>query len=155
MRRGLFMVVALVGLAACGSNGSKPVASSSSSTSSTSTTGPADNFGQTEWVDVTGRWKALAPKAFDASPDAVAEDLAALLRGGPTSEVGVVEVVSVQRGEPALVTIRETGLPDDATASIETEITLEPGDEGWLVSSARARQSCRRGVATTDPTGCM
>jgi hypothetical protein len=148
--------------AGCGSDGSKPAASSStssSSTSSTSTTSttapPVAVAGETAWVDATAKWKQLAPNAFAETPTAAAEDLAALLRGGGTSETGVIEVVSVQGGEPAVIVIRETGLPDDSIYSATYEITMQPGDEGWVVGSARVKYGCLRGVDTNDDTRCV
>ena len=165
LRRALvFAIVGAVGLAACGSSGSTAATpsttsstSSASSTSATSSTtiAPGVVKGTTGWVDATAKWRALAPSAFRTSPEAAADDLAALLRGGDTSEVGAVQVVSVRRGEPAVVVIRETALPDDSVYSVDYEITLEPGDAGWLVSTARAKYSCRRGVDAADPTRCV
>lgn len=147
-------------LGACGSSepNATPTTTSSSSPVSpgSSTTIPEPVVeGRTTWVDVTDRWKALAPTAFATNPDQVAEDLAALWRGGDTSEVGIVEVVAVRRGEPAVIVIRERDVPDDSVAAVDYEITLQPGDEGWLVSKARAQRSCRRGVSATDATLCV
>lgn len=149
--------------AGCGSDGSSTTgarsSTSSSTTSSTSTTSttapPAAVAGETTWIDATAKWKQLAPQAFAKMPAAAAEDLAALLRGGATSEAGMVEVVSVQGGEPAVIVIRETGLPDDAVYEATYEITMQPGDEGWVVSSARVKYGCLRGVDTTDDTRCV
>lgn len=104
---------------------------------------------------MTERWKTLAPSAFAMNPEAAAQDLAALLGGGDPSAVGVVEVVSVARGEPAVVVIRESGLPDDSVSSVEYEITLEGSDEGWVVSRARAQYTCRRGVDVTNASRCV
>ena len=150
--------IATVGLAACGSSSStaEPKATSSTSSASTSTTTipPAVVEGRTKWVDVTERWKTLAPTAFAEDPQAAAEDLAALWRGGDTSSVGIVEVVSVQQGEPAVIVIRERDVPDEAVASVDYEITLEPGDEGWVVSKARAQYACRRAIDPADPAHC-
>ena len=103
---------------------------------------------------MTERWKTLAPKAFKKGPEAVAEDLAALWRGGDTSEVGTVAVVSVRKGEPAVIVIRESDGPDEAVAWVDYEITFEPGDEGWVVSKARAQSTCRRAIDPADPTHC-
>jgi hypothetical protein len=142
-------------VAACGSDGSttKGGGSSSSSTStSTSTTLPAGE-GTTAWSDVTAAWRSLAPARFAKSPAQVAEDLAALRRGQDTSEVGEVAVTSVRPGEPAVVVLTETGGADAAVVSTETEITLEPGDEGWAVSAARQRSTCFRAPAP-DATSC-
>ncbi len=167
MRRGSRAViwVATLGVAsgalgACGSSGPNATPTTTSSTSpvspGSSTTIPEPVVeGRTKWVDVTDRWKALAPTPFDTNPDQVAEELAALWRGGDTSEVGIVEVVAVQRGEPAVIVIRERDVPDDSVAAVDYEITLQPGDEGWLVSKARAQRSCRRGVSATDATLCV
>lgn len=168
MERGLATFIRALGaiglsaiaLGACGSNASKPAASGSASTSSSTSTSlstvpPPIVEGRTEWSDATAKWKQLAPSAFRSNPEAAAEDLAALLRGGDTSEVGLVDVASVQGGEPAVVVIRETGIPDDSVAAVDYEITLEPGDEGWVVSKARAQYSCRRGVDATDATRCV
>ena len=152
------MLVAAAGLVACGSDGSRPRArgsSTSTTSSSTSTTAPPVVGGRTDWGDVTAQWKALAPNAFAKGPEAVAEDLAALWRGGDTSEVGRVGVASVQRGEPLRIVIVERDVPDDAVLQIDIEITLEGGDEGWVLSSARAQYECRRGVADGDPTVCV
>ena len=153
-------VVAAVSLAACGSSGSsagdKPSTTSSSiTTTSSSTTPPGAVNGVTDWVDATAKWKALAPKPFRSTPETAAEDLAALRRGGDTSETGTVAVVSVKRGEPAVVVIRETGLPDDSVFAVDSEITLEPGDEGWVLSKARAQYSCTRGVDPTNHQLCV
>ncbi len=151
---GVAMAVVAVVATGCGSDGSAPAASSSSS-SSTTTTVPPVVGDRTDWTDTTSQWKAIAPKAFDEGPDAVAQDLAALRRGGPTSEVGEVTVLDVRRGEPLVVVVQETGVPDDTVAAIETEITLEGGDEGWVVSRARSRRTCVRGVDATDATLCV
>jgi hypothetical protein len=156
----LLIATAALFATACGSDGSKPAASSSTSSSSTSSTTsttapPVAVAGETAWVDATAKWKQLAPTAFAKTPAAAAEDLAALLRGGGTSETGMVEVVSVQGGEPAVIVIRETGLPDDSVYSATYEITMQPGDEGWVVGSARVQYGCLRGVDTTDDTRCV
>lgn len=156
----LTIVVAVGGLAACGSDDPKATPSTAATSApvapGSSTTIPEPIVeGRTKWVDVTERWKALAPTPFASNPEQAADDLAALWRGGDTSEVGIVEVVSVRRGEPAVVVIRERDVPDDSIAAVDYEITLEPGDEGWVVSKARAQQSCRRGVSTTDATLCV
>ena len=109
--------------------------------------------GRTTWVDVTERWKALAPNAFSEGPDAVAEDLAALWRGGDTSDVGTVEVVSVKQGEPAVIVIRGRDGPDEAVASVDYEINLEPGHEGWVVSMARVNPcAASPSIRPTPPT---
>ncbi len=156
-RRWSVVAVAVVGVLAtgCGSDGSTPAASSSSSsTSSTTNTAPPVAGEQTDWTDATSQWKAIAPNSFAEGPDAVSRDLAALRRGGPTSEVGEVTVLDVRPGEPLVVVLGETGVPDDAVAAIETEITLEGGDEGWVVSTARSRRACARGVSPTDTRLC-
>ncbi len=154
---GVVMTMVGVVAAGCGSDGSTPAASSSSSspTSSTTTTVPRVAGQQTDWTDTTSQWRAIAPTAFDEGPDAVAQDLAALRRGGPTSEVGAVTVLDIRRGEPLVVVLQETGVPDDSVTAIETEITLEGGDEGWVVSRARSRRTCARGVDATDATLCV
>lgn len=150
------LLVAFVALG-CGSDGSSPKSASTSTTASSSTTTStrAPTGEQTAWREDTARWQQLAPTPIAKGPDAVAEDLAALLRGGDTSEVGQVEVVDVRTGEPLVVVIRESGLADDSTAAVTYEVTLEPGDEGWLVSRARARSTCVRGVDATDPSLCV
>jgi hypothetical protein len=159
MRRAA-LIALLLGLiaSACGSDGSSPPATTTSTgptRSSTSSTTPAAEGAQTAWRDVTARWQQLAPRPIPKGPAAVADDLAALLRGGDTSSVGQVEVAGVRTGEPLVVVIRETGVPDDSTAAVEYEITLEAGDEGWLVTSARGRSTCARGVDRTEPTRCV
>ena len=157
-RNGVIVIVVVTAtLSACGSNSSKALPKPTSTTSangSTTTIPPSAVEGRTKWVDVTARWKALAPKPFKKGPEAVAQDLAALWRGGDTSSVGIVEVAAVQTGEPARVVIRERDVPDESIAAVDYEITLEPGDEGWVVSKARAQYSCRRAVSPTDPKRC-
>jgi hypothetical protein len=137
-------VAAAFVVAACGSDGSTDKGGTSSSSRSTSTTTVPAGQGTTGWTDVTAAWRALAPGPIAKSPQQVAEDLAALRRGQDTSEVGEVTVTSVHGGEPAVVVLTETGGSDPAIASTETEITLEPGDEGWAVSAARQRSTCFR-----------
>ena len=149
----LICVTAAFVVAACGSDGSSPGGGGSSSSSSTSTSTTTAAQGTTGWTDVTAAWKTLAPAPIAKSPEQVAEDLAALRRGQDTSEVGEVTVTSVRRGEPAVVVLTETGGPDEAVVSTETEITLEPGDEGWAVSAARQRSTCFRAPAP-DATTC-
>ena len=150
--------IAVAALAACGSGSStakpEPTTSTSSAVTSSTTIPPAVVEGRTKWVDVTERWKAVAANAFKEGPEAAAEDLAALWRGGDTSEVGIVEVVAVQKGEPAVVTIRERDVPDEAVAAVDYELTLEPGDEGWVLSKARAQYACRRAIDPADATHC-
>jgi hypothetical protein len=149
--------VALVVPTACGSSGGSGAGgstTSSSSRTSTSTTTVAPGQGTTAWTDVTAEWKALAPTPFAKSPELAAEDLAALRRGQDTSEVGEVTVTAVRRGEPAVVVLTESGGPDAAVVSTETEITLEPGDEGWAVSAARQRSTCFRAPTDADATSC-
>jgi hypothetical protein len=79
---------------------------------------------------------------MSTNPQQVAEDLAALRRGQGTSDVGQVSVESVRKGEPAVVVLAETGGPDPAVVKLETEITLEPGEGGWAVGTARQRATC-------------
>jgi hypothetical protein len=150
------VAVTVLGVVAtgCGSDGSTPAASSSSSSTPSTTRVPPVAGEQTDGTNATSQWKALAPNAFAEGPDAVAQDLAALRRGGPTSEVGEVTVLDVRRGEPLVVVLRESGVPDDAVVAIETEITLEGGDEGWVVSTALSRRTCARGVSPTDARLC-
>jgi hypothetical protein len=143
MRR---LVVMCIGpafvVAACGSSsGSKSAPSSTSTTNrtTTSTVGACTGAG---WADVTETWKVLAPGPFATSPQQVAEDLAALRRGQDTSEVGQVSVAEVRSGEPLVIVLAETGVPDVAVTRVETEVTLEGGDQGWAVSSARQRSIC-------------
>ena len=148
--------IAVVGLAACGSSSStakSPVPSTAKPGGTTSTT-TAASAGSTAWADVTAEWKSRAPRPFAAGPDVVAEDLAAAWRGGGTSEVGQISVVSARAGEPLVVVLREAGGADAAVASTDVEITLEGGDEGWAVVSARARQTCAGPVDPADPTKC-
>jgi len=158
-RRSLFTVAvfACVVVAACGSSGSTGTPERTSTTSrrpTTSSTAPAGE-GTTAWVDVSATWKAMAPSSLSTSPQEVADDLAALRRGqGGTSDVGEVSVVEVRGGEPAVVVLAETGGADPAVAKVETEITLEPGEGGWTVGSARQRFTCFRAPAAPDATGC-
>jgi hypothetical protein len=145
-------------LAGCGSDGGSSASRSSTSSSSSSstsspTTPPPAVQGRTDWRDVTPEWKALAPAPFDEGPEAVADDLAALARGRDTSSVGQIDIVAIDRGEPLLVVLRESGV-DDVVAQTDIEITLEPSDEGWVVSKARAQDSCYRGVVESEPTRC-
>ncbi len=147
------VVVLLTALAACGSGGSSAGGSSTSSSTTSSTSTPPAG-GPTEWRDVTAEWKARSPGPFAEGPDAVAEDLAAAWRGGDTSEVGQIEVVEVRRGEPLVVVVRESGGANQNVVHTDVEITLEGGDEGWVVSSARAQELCRSQVDESQPTRC-
>jgi hypothetical protein len=162
MRRTLIAGTALFalaagGLAACGSGDDASSTTSSTVAGSTSSTLPPDEVvgAQTEWVDETDRWRAVAPEPFDAGPEVVADDLAALLRGGDTSETGLVEVAAVETGEPLVVVLRETGLADDSVSGADHEITLEASEGGWVVVGARVQYSCYRGVDETDATLCV
>ncbi|MGZ4711529.1 MAG: hypothetical protein ACXVJ7_01830 [Acidimicrobiia bacterium] len=160
---GLVVGVIVLGAAACSSDGStaKPHRTTTTSTTpngvpsgTAGTTPPPVVEGRTGWVDVTAHWKQLAPKPFDESPQRVADDLAALRRGEDTSEVGQVAVVAVQSGEPLVVVLRETGVPDIAVVETDTEITLEGGDEGWAVSKARRQSACRKAPVPAAPNRC-
>ena len=55
-------------------------------------------------------------------------------------------VTQVGTGEPLVVVLTETGVPDPAVTRVETEITLEGGDQGWAVTSARQRSVCANGT---------
>ena len=140
----------VAGLTACGSDGGSksgsPTTTATGSSSTTPSTPPPVVGGRTKWIDVTAAWKTLAPGPFTSSPAQAADDLAALRRGQDTSEVGQVAVVAVRRGEPAVIVLAETGVPDPETVEIDTEITLEPGDQGWVVSKARQQSACRTAV---------
>jgi len=134
-------VVFAVTVAACGSSGGSRSGSSTSTEASGTTTTTATCTGA-GWVDVTPAWKALAPGPFAAGRQQVAENLAALRRGQDTSQVGQVAVAEVGTGEPLVVVLSETGVPDVQVTRVDTEITLEGGDQGWAVSSARQRSIC-------------
>jgi hypothetical protein len=148
--------VAVVVLAACGSSGGSSAGSTTSSTSrstsTTSTTTGSTTGATTTWRDDTAHWKQLVPAPISRSPQLVAEDLAAAYRGGDTSAVGQVTVQEVRTGEPLVVVLAEAGV-SDTVLSREIEITLEPGDEGWAVSSARVRDRCVQ-VDAADPAQC-
>jgi hypothetical protein len=149
-------VAACVVVAACGSSGSTATPDRTTTTSRrpTTSTGPAGE-GTTAWVDVSATWKAMAPSSMSTNPHEVADDLAALRRGqGGTSDVGEVSVVEVRSGEPAVVVLAETGGGDPAVAKVETEITLEPGEGGWTVGTARQRSTCFRAPASADAATC-
>jgi hypothetical protein len=157
-RRAAVTLVAGLSLiaAGCGSDGSKATGGTSTSTStaptSTSTT-LADTIGRpTQWRDETARWKQLAPTPFSEGPTAVADDLAAIYRGGDTSEVGEVKVLEVRTGEPLVVVLRETGVSDGIPGR-DIEITLEGSDAGWAVTGARVRDYCMQ-VDESQPTQC-
>jgi hypothetical protein len=134
----------VVTVAACGSSGRSTSGSSSSSTSSSSRTSSttAPTCAGAGWADVTPGWKTLAPGPYATGRQQVAEDLAARRRGQDTSQVGQVSVAEVRAGEPLVVVLAETGGPDPAVTRVETEITLEGGDQGWMVTSARQRSIC-------------
>ena len=148
--------IAVAGLAACGSSSStaKPKPTTSTSKPATTST-PAGVTGRpTQWRDVTAEWKARAPGPFAKGPEAVAQDLAAAWRGGDTSAIGQIDVVAVRTGEPLVVVLRETGGANDGIVGTDVEITLEGGDEGWAVVSARSRRTCVE-VAESEPTHCV
>jgi hypothetical protein len=128
-------------LAACGSSGgSKSGSTTSTSTKATTTTTAACTGA--DWSEVTAAWKTLAPGPYAEGRQQVADDLAARRRGQDTSEVGQVSVREVRTGEPLVVVLSETGVPDVQVARVDTEITLEGGDQGWSVTSARQRSIC-------------
>jgi len=128
-------------VAACGSSGGSRSGSSTSTATKATTTTTATCAGA-GWADVTAAWKTLAPGPFASGRQQVADDLAALRRGQDTSEVGQVSVAEVRRGEPLVVVLSETGGPDIEVTRVDTEITLEGGDQGWSVTSARQRSVC-------------
>jgi hypothetical protein len=160
MRRTLMPLVVgatLLALSACSSDGSRPSAGSTSTSASSrtsTTTRPSGTGGTTAWVDVSATWKAMTPSALSTDPHQVAEDLATLRRGQDTSSVGEVSVASVSSGEPAVIVLVETGGADDAVATLETEITLEPGEGGWTVGTARQRATCYQPLPSPDATTC-
>ncbi len=142
-------------LAACGSDSTVATSTTSSTAKPGSTTSTSIvSRGPTAWSDLTSEWKSRAPRPFAEGPDSVAEDLAAAWRGSDTSEVGQITVAAVLSGEPLVIELRETGGADATVASADVEITLEGGDEGWVVVSARARDTCVTQVDPADPTHC-
>jgi hypothetical protein len=148
------LVAGLALLAACGgsSGDGRATASSSTSSSSTTTTAPPATGRATQWRDDTARWRQLVPGALAMGRAAVADELAARYRGGDTSDVGEVAVAVVGSGEPLLVTLRETGVSDRIPGR-DIEITLEGGDQGWSIASARVRDLCVE-VDESNPTQC-
>jgi hypothetical protein len=96
----------------------------------------------------------MAPSSMSTDPRTVAEDLATLRRGQDTSDVGEVSVAEVRKGEPAVIVLDETGGADPAVSKVETEITLQPGEGGWTVGTARQRSTCYRAPASPDATTC-
>ena len=154
--REVFVVGAVVGLAACGSSSStaKPKPTTTTSKSATASTTAELTGRPTQWRDATAEWKARASAPFAKGPHAVAEGLAAACRGGDTSTVGVIDVVAVRTGEPLVVVLRETAGTNATVASTDVEITLEGGDEGWAVISARAQDTCVGKVDESEPTRC-
>jgi hypothetical protein len=156
-RRFVFLVVTaalLVGATACGSDGSTAEPRDTTTTSRlTTTTSMGATIGRpTEWRDESARWKQLAPTPFSERPSAVADDLAAIYRGGGTSEVGEVKVLEVRTGEPLVVVLRETGVSDGIPGR-DIEVTLEGSDEGWSVVGARVTDYCVQ-VDESHPTQC-
>jgi hypothetical protein len=130
-----------VTVAACGSSGGSKSGSSTSTATKATTTTTATCSGA-GWSDVTAAWKTLAPGPYAEGRRQVADDLAALRRGQDTSEVGQVSVREVRGGEPLVVVLSETGVPDVQVARVDTEITLEGGDQGWSVTAARRHSIC-------------
>ena len=143
-RRRLLAVTAVacaVTVAACGSSsGSRSGSSTSTATKATTTTTAA--CAGAGWTDVSAAWRTLAAGPFASGRQQVAEDLAALRRGQDTSEVGQVTVADVGTGEPLVVVLSETGGPDIEVTRVDTEITLEGGDQGWSLTTARQRSIC-------------
>lgn len=136
------VATALVAVA-CGSSDAKSSSTSTSASSSTTTTSAP--CAGAAWAEVTDTWKANAPGAFAQGRQQVAEDLAALRRGQDTSEVGQVSISEVRTGEPLVVVLSETGVPDVAVTRVDTEITLTAGEQGWVLTSARQRSVCAGG----------
>jgi hypothetical protein len=154
--RALTVAAVVVGVAACGSSTTDAKAPSSTTTKPTATTSTTSSpvAGRpTQWHDDTAHWQQLAPDPFDLGPTAIADELAARYRGGDTSEVGQVSVAEVRTGEPLVVVLREQGV-SDGILDRTIEITLEGGDRGWKVVSARVRDGCVE-VAESDPTHCV
>lgn len=147
-------IVAALVLAGCGSSGSSAKPRDTTTTTrvaTTTSTGTA--IGRpTEWRDDTAHWKQLVPGSLALGRAAVADELAAHYRGGDTSEVGQVEIAEVRLGEPLVVALRETGVSDGIPGR-EIEVTLEGGDQGWAVVSARVRDLCVQ-VDESNPTQC-
>ena len=141
---GALAAVACTALAVtgCGSSGGPRSSSSTSTLPSRTTVTTPSPCSTNEWVDVTAAWKQLAPGPYAEGRQQVAEDLAALRRGQDTSEVGQVSVAAVRPGEPLVVVLSETGVPDVKVARVETAITLDGGDQGWSVTAARQRSIC-------------
>jgi hypothetical protein len=141
--QGITRLTAVVAIAivaaACGSSSGS---TSGSSTSSKGTTTTSAACAGAEWSDVTSAWKTLAPGPYAEGRQQVADDLAALRRGQDTSEVGQVSVAEVRTGEPLVVALSETGVPDVQVQRVDTEITLDGGDQGWSVTAARQRSIC-------------
>lgn len=155
---GLLVMAAALAVAACGSSGGSaargPTTTASTAPRPTTSTAPAQGSGRpTTWRDDTAHWKQLVPAPISKSPAQVADDLAAAYRGGDTSEVGQVSVQEVRTGEPLVVVLSESGVSDGIPGR-DIEITLEPGDEGWAVSSARVRDRCVE-VAESNPAQCV
>jgi hypothetical protein len=156
LRRRLVLTVvaaAAVVPTACGSSDSTAKPRDTTTTLAATTTSTGATIGRaTEWRDVTAYWRHLVPEPLAEGRTAVANELAARYRGGDTSEVGQVAVAEVRTGEPLVVVLQETGV-SDAVLGRDIEITLDGGDQGWAVVSARVRDLCMQ-VDQSNPTQC-
>ncbi len=159
---GLLMATGTLALAACGSSGSSgkgsgPTSSTSRAAGTSGTTGtsaPPTVAGRTAWSDVSAQWKALVPNPISQPPEEIAQDMAATWRGMDTSSVGEISIVSISHGEPLKIVLKERGGADPGVIETDVEITLEGGDEGWAVSSARQQDTCRTAPASASATSC-
>lgn len=145
-------IASLLALSACGSSGSESESSTTTTTKPASTSTSRAIGRPTGWRDDTAHWRQLVPGSLALGPAAVADELAARYRGGDTSEVGQVTVAEVRSGEPLVIVLRETGV-SDAVPGRDIEITLEGGDQGWAIASARVRDLCMQ-VDESDPMRC-
>ena len=106
-RVGVIVIVMLAAaLSACGSSSKavpKPTSTTRSANASTTTIPPSAVEGRTKWVDVTARWKALAPKPFKKDPEAVAREI----QGRVHAETGLTCAVGI--GETRLQAKTATG----------------------------------------------
>ena len=99
--------------------------------------------GPTEWRDETARWKQLAPTPFSEGPTAVADDLAAIYRGG--GHVGGrarSRSLEVRTGEPLVVVLRGDRRLRRRSPAATSRSRSRRSDEGWAVTAARVRDYC-------------
>jgi hypothetical protein len=99
-------------------------------------------------------WKDLTGHTLGPTPEAALDAILAANRARvEVSEWHAGDVVQADE-QHAVLEVRVRNLPDDSGEGVDTEVTLEHRNDGWVIASARGRVLCQPGRGGYPQEGC-